>query len=159
MKKILVALSLLATSLAASAENWKVTPGVGVGPIKLGQQYLEANKFLTPGDSVGNAKQAYLRYKEGVELECENFKIIQIVLRQSSFSTKSGPVAVAMDGDLRIGSGVAQMETALGRNYQARDLKVGSGQPQETYYAYQSRGLGVLARGGRIVEFAIWPKK
>lgn len=143
----------------AWAVPWKVVPGDSVGPIRLGAQYVEANKHLTPHEAIGSTAQGYLRYKEGIELECVNQKITQIVINKSVFTAPSGPVEVAMDGNLRIGASVAQMESALGRGYEARDLKVAKSQPPETYYAYKSRGLGVLVRAGKVVQFAIWPRK
>lgn len=157
--RVLAAMLLVAGTVGAWADTWKVNPGVGVGPIALGQEYLQANKYLTPGDAVGNQQAGYLRYKEGVEVECHNSKIIQIVVKQTSFNTKGGPVAIALDGNLRIGSTVAQMEQVLGRGYTAQDLKVGSKQPRETYYAYQGKGIGVLTREGRVVHFAVWRRK
>jgi hypothetical protein len=157
--RLFAGMLLAATTMCAWADTWKINPGVGVGPIALGQEYLQANKYLTPGDAVGNQQAGYLRYKEGVDVECENAKIIQIVVKQTSFNAKGGPVAIAIDGNLRIGSTVAQMEQVLGRGYTAQDLKVGSKQPRETYYAYQSKGIGVLTREGRVVQFAVWRRK
>lgn len=160
MKARIIGMLLVAgTTLSGWADTWKINPGVGVGPIALGQEYVQANKFLTPGDSVGNTRAGYLRYKEGVDVECVDSKIIQIVVKQTAFNAKGGPVAIAVDGNLRIGSTVAQMEQALGRGYQAQDLKVGSRQPRETYYAYQGKGIGVLTREGKVVQFAVWRKK
>lgn len=145
----------------AAAESWKVTPGSSVGPIKLGDDYKTANQFLTPDEAIpGMGTRAYLRYKEGVDVETENQKIIQIVVRHNNFSnTKAGSVAVAVDGNLKIGSSVQQMEQALGRGYVAQDLKVAKGYPRETYYAYQARGIGVHTKAGLVTEIAVWPRK
>ena len=153
---ILMFVALLAS---AWAEPWPLKPGVGVGPITLGAEYIQVNRYLTPADALGNKAKAYLRYKEGVDVECENYKVVQILVNQSQFASKSGPVNVAMEGNLKIGSSVVQMETALGRNYDARELKVARSQPKEVYYAYASKGLGVLTRAGKIIQFAIWPRK
>lgn len=146
-------------ALSVGAETWKVVPGRSVGPISLGQSYLEVNKVLTPKEALGDQRQAYLRYREGVDVECVQQKVSQIFVNQTQFQGKSGPVQVAMDGNLSIGNSAAQMEAALGRAYEARDLKVAKSQPREVYYAYRSRGLGVVTRGGKIVQFIIWPKR
>lgn len=161
MKKKRWSMTLLLAAMLSSAwaESWPAKPGVGLGPISLGSQYLEVNRVLTPDNAIGTKAKAYLRYKEGVDVECENYKVVQILINKSQFVSKTGPVDVAMDGNLKIGSSVVQMESALGRNYEARDLKVAKSQPREVYYAYPSKGLGVLTRAGKIVQFAIWPRK
>lgn len=161
MKRTQQLFFLMFAALLASAwaESWPLKPGLGLGPITLGVEYVQVNRFLTPGDAMGNKAKAYLRYKEGVDVECENHKVVQILVNKSQFAGKSGPVDVAMEGNLKIGSSVVQMESALGRNYEARELKVAKSQPKEVYYAYSSRGLGVLTRAGKIIQFAIWPRK
>ena len=156
-----VVVVLLSTMLTATAwsEVWKVNPGTGLGPISLGQEYLQANKVLTPKDAMVTKVGAYLRYKEGIELECQDKKITQIIIHQSSFQGKTGTVDVAVEGNIKIGSSAAQMETALGRNYESHALPVAKKEPPQTYYAYRSRGMGLITRGGAVIEISIWPRK
>ena len=49
MRSVLMGVTL-ALSLAAAAwgEPWPFVPGTGVGPVKLGQGYLEPTRYLTP---------------------------------------------------------------------------------------------------------------
>lgn len=157
-----VALALL---LGASAwgENWKLVGGAGLGPMSLGQPYTNANKFLTPLDANGDQRHSYLRYKEGVDLECDDLKITQIVVRKQSFSSKGKPVNVIMDGNVHVGSTIAEMEAALGRDYQQRTVglkvDVKTSVPEEVYYAYANKGLGFLTKMGKITEIAVWRRR
>ncbi|MBT9586837.1 hypothetical protein IV102_26065 [bacterium] len=146
-------------SLAAGAETWKVTPGTGVGPILLNQPCPAILKVLTPTDSIGmQGGGAYLRFKEGVELEVQNQKVLQIVIHQLNFNAKSGPVDILLDGNLKMGAGLPQVEGAYGRAYESKAIPVAKGQPPITYYAYKSRGLGVRTVGGKVVEYSVWAR-
>ena len=148
----------LMLSIGAEADVWRVNAGIGLGPIILGQPYTSVQKVLTLTDSIVTQTGAYLRFKEGVELEIENQRIVQIVVHQMSFPGKAGLVDVQLDGNLKLGATVPQMEQALGRGYEARPLPVAKSQPPITYHAYKSKGLGVRTEGGKIVEFSIWPR-
>ena len=152
---------LLGLLLAApiSAETWRVVPGQGVGPVSLGQSYVDVNKVLTPKEALGDLRQGYLRYREGIDVECTNQKVTQIFVNQTSFQGKAGPIEVQVEGNLKIGSSASQVESALGRVYEARDLKVHKSQPREVYYAFRSKGLGVLVRGGKVAQFIVWPRR
>ncbi len=154
MRKFLLTLSLAAAASASTV--WRVVPGSSVGPIQLGQSYLQANQVLTPAQARGTATAAYLDYAEGVGLECQNQRITQIVLHRTSFSGKVGPVVIQLPGNLAIGCSVAQMQSALGPATTSRALPVAKGYPAQIYYAYTKLGLGARSEGGKIVEFAVW---
>ena len=160
-KTIFSALSILLLTAAVQAAPWKIQPGVGVGPVLLGADSKAA-------DAVFNRKEVlnthggtgrWINYKEGLELELESGKVLQIVVPEASLSSKQGSLELELEGGIRVGSTVAQMEAALGRGYKAQDLKVGSSQAAETYYAYISRGIGFMARQGKIFRIIVWPKK
>lgn len=157
MKKVLLLAALLTGPLWA--DTWKVVGGVGVGPLRLGDSYLAANKVMTPDSLAGDPSMPYLKYKEGVDVACSGQKIVEIVIRKSSFQGRTGPVDILCDGNLRIGASVAQMEAALGRGYTSRDLKVAKTQQPETYYAYVSRGLGVQTRGGKVLQISVFQRR
>lgn len=145
-------------TLSAAAETWKLVGGVGLGPIQLGKAYTDANRFLTPDVAMGTQRSALLRYKEGVDLECGRQLVQRIILLRTSFQGKTGPVDVQVEGNIKIGSSVSQLEAALGRSYISHDVPVAKNLPKETYYAYQSKCLGFRASGGKIVEIATWAK-
>ena len=160
-KTVLSALSILFLTASAQATPWKIQPGVGVGPVlingdsKTADAAFNRKEVLTTHGGTGR----WINYKEGLELELESGKILQIVVPEPSLSSKQGSLEFELDGGIRVGSTVAQMETALGKNYQTQDLKVASTQAAETYYAYVSRGIGFMVRQGKIFRIMVWPKK
>ena len=161
MKTLLMGLAMPA-SLAAAAwsEVWRFDPGVGVGPIKLNGDYLSPTKLgLTPGQGFPTNLGYYLKYKEGVETDCTGKKITQIIVLSNSFSTKSGPVEVQFPGNLKVGSSVQQMQTALGGNYLSHDIPTAKGAPKRVEYVYTAQGLMVLAEGGKILQFNVFMKR
>lgn len=162
MKAIWLALLLTA---ACWAEAWKLVPGAGLGPIRLGDgeaQVKALNLVLTPGQGTLSSGQLILRYAEGVDLTIERGQVSQIILYNSTFNTKKGPVDVVMDGNLKIGSSVPQMESALGRPNLVHALTPNgkwAGVSASNYHAYTTRGLGVTTKDGKIISIAVWPRK
>ena len=160
--RILTALSFaVAMSGLGWAMPWKIQPGFGVGPITLSADPRVADGSLVREDTMKSGGQPiWIKYKEGLELHMERSKVLQIIVHNATMSTKQGPVELEGEGGIKVGMTVAQMEQVLGRNYQARDLKgTAKTQPTETYYAYTSKGIGCIARQGRVFQIAIWPKK
>ena len=160
MRRILLGgLMLLASTSSLLAAPWKVTPGGGVGPISLGGPSAPADAVLARDDVIQDGGIVkWIKYKGGLEIHLDRGKVLQIVLHDATLSTKQGPAEVEVEG-VTIGSPVQLMERTLGRDYIARDLKVARGYPSETYYAYTKRGVGFIARQGKIFQIAIWPKK
>lgn len=150
-----LALTLMST---AWAEVWKVEPGIGVGPIRLGKNLGSVPRFLTPADSIVTQTGGYFRFAEGVELEIVNGSIVQIVLHRLNFNTKSGPIEIQLEGNLKMGMSQPQMTSALGGAYESKPLPVAKSQPPMVYFAYKARGLGVRTEGGKIIEFSVWPR-
>jgi len=148
----------LALMGSAWAEVWKVEPGIGVGPIRLGKNFSTVPRYLTPADSIATQNGGYLRFAEGVELEVANGSIVQIVLHKQNFTTKAGPIEIQVEGNLKMGMSQPQMASALGGAYESRALPVAKSQPAIMYYAYKAKGLGVRTEGGRIIEFSVWPR-
>jgi hypothetical protein len=155
----LALIAFAAVHTVAAADTWKVMGGSSVGPIVLGNAYKGLQTLLTPQDAMATQGGAYLRFKEGIELEIQNQKVVQIVVHQLNFMSKQGAVDILLDGNLKIGSTVSQMEAALGRGYEARSLPVAKSQPPAMYYAYKAKGLGVRTVAGRAVEYSVWPRR
>lgn len=160
-KTIFSALSILLLTAAVQAAPWKIQPGVGVGPVLLGADSKAADTAFSRKEVLNThgGSGRWINYKEGLELELESGKVLQIVVPEASLSSKQGSLELELEGGIRVGSTVAQMEAALGRGYKAQDLKVASTQPAETYYAYINRGIGFMARQGKIFRIIVWPKK
>lgn len=157
MKKPLLALLLTVPALATP---WTLTPGSSLGPVRLGQSYLQANQVLTPKTASGNKVLGYLSYEEGaVGLECRNQQITQIFVYKTQFTGKSGSITVQVPGNLQIGCSDSQLQTALGRATLVRPLPVAKGQPAQVCYTYNRMGLGARCVGGRVVEFSVWPPR
>lgn len=150
---------LLAVLVAGQAfgEVWKVVPGVGVGPIKLGQSCADVSKILTPGEMMGNASAAYLRYREGIDLDTRSTRVEKIIVLKNSFQAKTGPVDIALDGNIRIGSSVAQMQNAWGRENASHEIPVAKGQPKEWIYVYL-KGAEFRTKNDQIVEVTVWKR-
>ena len=161
MRNWLVALILiLGLAACAGAEDWNWQAGVGIGPIKLGLPMLAPTALLTPDRKLeGNMGGIYLTYKEQIETQCQDGKIVQIVVLRSNFNSRKGPVAIKFPRNLQIGSPSGLMEQALGRNYQSKNIPTAKGHPVRTYYAYTSLGLGVLTEGGNVLQFDIFPRR
>lgn len=161
MKTLLMG-AALAVSLAgaACAESWPFEPGVGVGPLKLGQDYLEPTRYLTPDRQVpGSLGGIYLIYKEGIETQCQGKRIIEIVVKKTTFTGGGRTVEVAVPGGLKIGSPATQLQGAFGTGGISHNLPTRKGDPQKTVYAWPYKGVEAQAEGGKIIQFSIFPKK
>lgn len=150
---------VMALAQVGWGEAWRFNPGVGVGPLKLNADYLSPAKLLTPGEGFPTSTGFYLKYKEGLETECTGKRITQIVVMKTSFTTRSGPVEVQFPGNLKIDSSVQQMQAALGVSSLLHNMPTAKGRPVRTYYAYPSQGLGVIAEGGKLIQFDVFQKR
>ena len=161
MKTLLMGLALAGSLVAAAwGEVWPLDPGVGVGPVKLGQQMLSPMKFLTPGEKKqGSLGGLYLTYKEGIQTECQSNQIIQVVVTKSSFTSFNRTVEIQVTGGLKIGGPGGQIQTVFGTGCISSALPTAKGYPQKIYYAWPSRGVGVITEGGKIIQFDIFPKR
>lgn len=149
-------------TLTAAAEVWKLVPGTSLGPIKLGDGPAQVNTLrsvLTPKDATTTSTGAYLRYSEGVDLSIQNGQVAQIIVYNTTLNCKNGVVEISLDGNLKIGSGIGQVEAAFGRGYQMHALPVAKKEPPMNYYAYTSRGVGIVTKGGKIFSVSVWPRK
>lgn len=161
MKSLMMG-AVLAASLAAGAwgENWPFEPGTGVGPVKLGQGYLDPTRFLTPDRRIGGSLGGeYLIYKEGIETQCQAKKIIEIIIKKTSFSGGGRSVEVQIAGGLKIGSPALQLQGAFGTGMIQHNLPTAKGFPQKTVYAWPDKGVEAQAEGGKIIQFSIFPKR
>ena len=154
--------AVLAASMATGgwSETWPFEPGVGVGPIKLGQDYLEPTRYLTPDRQVpGNQGGVYLFYKEGIETQCQGKKIIEIVIKKTTFSGGGRTVEVAVPGGLKIGSPGTQLQAAFGTGMIMHNLPTAKGFPQKAVYAWPYKGVEAQTEAGKIIQFSIFPRK
>ena len=126
-KTIFSALSILLLTAAVQAAPWKIQPGVGVGPVLLGADSKAADAAFNRKEVLNThgGTGRWINYKEGLELELESGKVLQIVVPEASLSSKQGSLELELEGGIRVGSTVAQMEAALGRGYKAQDLESG----------------------------------
>jgi hypothetical protein len=166
MTKLLTGLALACSlATAAWAETWPLDPGKGVGPIRLGAPMLSPTKYLTPdrklpGSLAGGQNGIYLTYKEGIETDCQNGQIILVVIKNTTFTTGGGQtVEIQVAGGLKIGSSANQVQGAFGTGMISNNLPTAKGYPQKTYYAWPTRGVGVITVGGKVTQFEIFPAK
>lgn len=119
------------------------------GPDSPNQPCPAIFKLLTPTDSIAmQGGGAYLRFKEGVELEVQNQKVLQIVIHQLNFNAKSGPVDILLDGNLKMGTGLPQVEGAYGRNYESKAIPVAKGKATRDLLCLQIQRPWVCTVGG-----------
>lgn len=158
VKVLLVALTLLVT--AAMAQGWVVDPGKGVGPLALNMSPTQVALQLTATETIGSPKNPlFIRYGDEALVQYQHNKAVMITLHNATVKTKAGPVKWTPFAGAGIGVPWTTAESALGRNYIARDLKTAKGHPRETYYAYSSKGLGFRTKAGMIVQVDVWPAK
>ncbi len=168
---ILAAFLIVATRAASYAEDWTITPGQSVGPVKLGMRLteVESSSKLLPGGTgslirkdtqttltpKGQMKIVYTRYG-GIEVQWDP-RAVQIIVTQPKTTTAQGrSVNLVGPGGVRVGSSLQDMEQALGRTYESRELE-----PQKGVYMYRylDKNIGCVVKGGKVVSINIWPGK
>ncbi|MEW6280116.1 MAG: hypothetical protein AB1758_15925 [Candidatus Eremiobacterota bacterium] len=158
--RFLAALAALFVALSglARAEDWTITPGVGVGPVKLGMRLSEVEKPLGLIRKDTWAPGGIIRYTKygGVEIEW-NPRAVQIVVPSAKVSVSGRPVGLVAEGGIRVGQSTqAQMESVYGRNYQAQPLKTGRNEPLKTHYIYADKKIGFIVSNGKVISINIW---
>lgn len=163
--RIFFTIALLLT-VPASAEDWSISPGAGVGPVKLGMKLSDVEvktKVLPQGHGplrrtdtvteVRNGKMviAYTRY-DGIEVQWLP-RAIQIVVNKPSITVNSRPVNLVGPGGLRVGGTLANIQATLGRWDEARDLKP---QKNTMMYVYKNKRIGFVVKDGRIASINVW---
>ena len=157
-KVLLVTLALVAT--AAFAQTWTVDPGRGVGPLALNMSPSQVAGQLAATEYVGSQQTPmFVKYGTDALVQYSSNKAVLITLNNNTVKTKAGAVKWTPYGGAAIGVAWNVVEGTLGRNYVSRDLKVGSKQPREVYYAYSSKGLGFRTRAGVIVQVDVFPAR
>lgn len=170
MKKLAVMSALVALlALGARAEDWTITPGQGVGPIRLGMKLSEVEKptkKLPQGkgplsrmdtQNVYNKQKktwviGYTKYN-GIEIQWDPVSI-QIVVNKPTISVGGRTINLVGPGGLRVGGGQTSLETTLGKWDEARDLKP---LKATTMYVYKAKGMHVIVKSGRIDSITIFP--
>lgn len=144
-------------SLVAWAQAWTLTPGRGVGLLTLDMSPEQASAQMKVTEVIGTARSPkFVRYGEDVLIQYEANRAVMITLNKPVVATKAGAVQWVPFSGAGIGVPWMTAEAALGRGYIARDLKVASTQPKETYYAYTKKGLGFRVKAGQIVQVDIF---
>ena len=164
MRAVALLAGLLLLSARAWSAPWKIQGGVGIGPAVLGADLkaIDPNlsKFFNIEEKIDDGGiLKWIKYKEGLELHIDHGKILQVIVHSATMISKQGPLELEAEGGIKVGSTVLQMEQMYGRGYTSENLKVAKSQPAETYYAYVSKGLGLIASQGRIIQIAVWPRK
>lgn len=158
VKKFLLAFFMVAT--VAWAQGWTVVPGKSVGPLALNMSPSQIATQLTPTEYIGSPQNpVYVRYGEELLVQYSSNKAVMITLNKPTVRSKAGAVKWSPVSGAGIGVAWTAVESTLGRDYVARDLKVAKGHPREVYYAYSSRGLGFRTKGGLIDQVDVWPAR
>jgi hypothetical protein len=159
MKRVKVLLlGLLVTTAAALAQGgWTVMPGKGVGPLALDMSPSQVGAQLTATEYIGGPRNPkYVRYGDDILVEYASNRAVLITLNKATVNTKAGAVKWTPFNGAGIGTAWTAAESVLGRGYISRDLKVGSKEPRQTYYAYASKGLGFRTKAGVIVQVDVF---
>ncbi len=150
---------VLMCHLAFAQGAWEVTPGVGVGPVKLDQSPQQINSLLAPTEVMGTSRNPrFIRYGDNVLVEFNVGKAIMISLHSNSFTSKAGQASIKLNGGVGVGSPFTQVESVYGRNYISQELKTAKGHPREVYYAYKGLGLGFRIKAGRVAHIDVFSR-
>lgn len=140
--------ALSVTAVGVQAETkWTVTPGVGVGPVKVGMHVSGIEKLLTRNPKGDHQEVAgrpqWIFYNGGVQVHYDNAgKALQVVADKSGMPTPEG---------VQVGDPLSKAEACYGRNYIAHQLPTASGLPKQYTYVYKERGLEFQTEGDRIL--------
>ncbi len=154
-----IGLACCLLSLPAAAQSWAMEPGVGVGPVKLGDTPTQVGQHLKSSDLVGTQKAPFfIYYGEEFIVQYEVQKVVMVSVHSNQPKTPSGAIAVAGPSGFAIGTPFSVVESTWGRDYIMRQLKTARNQPAEYYYAYNRKGAGFRVRGNRVVQIDIFAK-
>lgn len=171
MRSRILSVFALFVALSASvlAQEWTITPGQGVGPVKLGMKRSEierASKTFPQGKGVltsRSSENTYIKGKGwiissssygGVDVQWLP-TAIQIIVNRPNVSVDGKPVNLVGPGGLRVGGTLANMQSALGQWDDMRELK-----PQKNVFMYiYKKGIGCVIKGGRIESISVFAAK
>ncbi len=127
--------------------NWVVTPGVGVGPIRLGMSSAEVEKALTrsPREDhvILSGKPKWIYYAQGLQVNYdEQVRALQVVVDKVGPQTAEG---------IKVGDPASRFQAAYGAPGLSHQLPTAASQPKQFYYVYKSRGIGFQTEGDRIL--------
>lgn len=138
----------LALSLGALAQGkWTVTPGVGVGPVKVGMTVAAVEKLVSrdakADHQVVNGKPQWIFYGQGVQVHYDNAgRALQVVADKPGLATPEG---------VQLGDSLTKVEAAYGRGYMAHQLPTAAGLPKQYTYVYKNLGLEFQTEGDRVI--------
>ena len=136
---------VLASDVAQAQAKWTITPGVGVGPIKLGMsiQEIEAIVHRDPkaDQSFFHGRPIWLFYKEGIQV---NYDIKQRAMQ--IYVDKPGIIA----NGVQVGDPSNKFLPAFGNDYIAHELPTAQSMPNQYHYAYRRQGIGFQIEGSHI---------
>jgi hypothetical protein len=135
-----------------------ITPLVGIGPVKFGMTFEEAKKLLGEPDLI--LGDGIYQYRFGFALIAgrgEN-KVAAILAGGSCRGDE--PMVEAFKGATKEGIGMnatkEQIVTAFGPPTNNDDASQ-AGDPEVELLRYDSLGMELILRGGRLVHFALKP--
>jgi hypothetical protein len=150
-----VVLALWGCGQVLAQGNWVATPGVGVGPVKLGMSVTDIEKVLTrsPRDDhqIVSGKPKWIYYAQGLQVHYdENVRALQVVVEKSGIQTPEG---------LQVGDPSAKIQAVYGAPTGSHQLPTAANRPKQYYYVYSPKGVGFQTEGDRILLVYIFEKK
>ena len=130
----------------AQGAAWTVTPGVGVGPIKLGMNVkaIEAILHRDPkaDQSFIHERPLWIFYKEGIQVNYDSYgNAMQIYVDKPGIATAGG---------VQVGDAAKSFMGEFGTKYIAHELPTAKSMPDQYLYVYKSEGVGFQIEGAAI---------
>ncbi len=152
---LVVALALWGGGQVLAQGSWVATPGVGVGPIKLGMPAADIEKVLTrsPRDDhqMVSGKPKWIYYAQGLQVHYdEKVRALQVVVDKTGVQTSEG---------LQVGDPSTKIQAVYGAPTGSHQLPTAANRPKQYYFVYSSRGVGFQTEGDRILLIYIFDKK
>lgn len=156
--RCVVLLLLLAGAAVPARAQGLITPGVGVGDLRIGDtteqliELLGKPELEAVTDTVPKAN-VYQYYKRQITVLCRDGKVSSIMVLNSGCRTQNG---------VGVGSSISEVESALGSDCERKQGNVG---PEYTYASgirilfLNDRAIGVEVRGALSSRAAGTPQK
>jgi len=146
-------LAFLGEGQVLAQENWVATPGVGVGPVRLGMSVGEIEKIVTRAPRkdhwILSGKPAWIYYVQGLQVHYDkNVRAYQVVVDKPGIKTPEG---------LQVGDPSSGIQAVHGAPSLSHQLPTAASMPKQYLYVYQSKGLGFQTEGDRILLINILP--
>ncbi len=148
-------LVLALTGWAWAQAGWVATPGIGVGPVRLGMTASAIEKNLTRSPRADHqeisGKPKWIYYNQGVQVHYDDAATaLQIVVDKAGIPTPEG---------LQVGDPSSRISALYGQAGQSHQLPTAARMPKQYYYVFPSRGLGVQTEGDRVLLLYLFPAR